>query len=139
MLNDLCLDCIASVLDTRYGTEPEIGDVFFTERLRYRWRRFYSTFYTSQERDEMASWQTAEQHSRRQHHDMQRIVPWLSKRGVRRTCPHVAGTCHDVLCCRGTAIVQAVEEQASPADQRKRAQKNKKAERRCDVGGGSTS
>ena len=139
VLNDLCLDCIASVLDTRYGTEPEIGDVFFTERLRYRWRRFYSTFYTSQERDEMASWQTAEQHSRRQHHDMQRIVPWLSKRGVRRTCPHVAGTCHDVLCCRGTAIVQAVEEQASPADQRKRAQKNKKAERRCDVGGGSTS
>ena len=126
VLNDLCLDCIASVLDTRYGTEPEIGDVFFTERLRYRWRRFYSTFYTSQERDEMASWQTAEQHCRRQHHDMQRIVPWLSKRGVRRTCPHMAGTCHDVLCCLGTAIVQAVEEQASPADQRKRAQKNKK-------------
>ena len=122
LLNDLCLDCIASVLDTRYGTEPEIGDVFFTERLRYRWRRFYSTFYTSQERDEMASWQTAEQHSRRQHYDMQRIVPWLSKRGVRRTCPHMAGTCHDVLCCRGTAKVQAAEEPAT-AYQGRRAQK----------------
>jgi hypothetical protein len=36
---------------------------------------------------------------------MQRIMPWLSKRGVRRTCPHVAGACRDSHCCRGTEAV----------------------------------
>ena len=36
---------------------------------------------------------------------MQRIMPWLSKRGVRRTCPHVPGACRSVDCCRGTEAV----------------------------------
>ena len=26
-------------------------------------------------------------------------------RGVRRTCPHVAGACRDIRCCRGTEAV----------------------------------
>ena len=103
------MDCIASVLDTRYGTVPEIGEVFFTDRLRYEWRRFYRGFYTASERTQMRSWQSAEERSRRVDRDMQRIMPWLSKRGLRRTCPHAAGTCPHLLCCRGTAKVQAAE------------------------------
>ena len=51
------MDCIASVLDTRYGTVPEVGEVFFTDRLRYEWRRFYRGFYTASERTQMRSWQ----------------------------------------------------------------------------------
>ena len=61
------------------------------------------------ERTQMRSWQSAEERSRRVVRDMQRITPWLSKRGLRRTCPHAAGTCPHLLCCRGTAKVQAAE------------------------------
>jgi hypothetical protein len=38
---------------------------------------------------------------------MQVIMPWLSKRGVRRTCPHVGVpfSCDVISCARGTEPV----------------------------------
>jgi hypothetical protein len=41
---------------------------------------------------------------------MQRIMPWLSKRGVRRTGLHGPGTCPDINSCRGTEAVPVLEE-----------------------------
>jgi hypothetical protein len=41
---------------------------------------------------------------------MQRFMPWLSKRGMRRTCPHVPGACRNIDCCRGTETLPVLEE-----------------------------
>jgi hypothetical protein len=109
-LDGLCLDCVAPILDTHYGTVPEIGDVFFTDKLRYIWRRFYRNFYSQDEQAELSLWETEDERSRRLHQNMQRIVPWLSKRGVQRTCPHAAGKCRDLNCCRGTKALPSMQQ-----------------------------
>ena len=47
---------------------------------------------------------------------MRSIMPWLSKKGVRRTCPHIAGACRSLDCCRGTEAVPASSEEVDPAE-----------------------
>jgi hypothetical protein len=64
----------------------------------------------------MRLWETKEETSLCYDRSMQRIMPWLSKRGVRRTCPHVAGACHDIDCCRGTEAVPASCEEVEYAE-----------------------
>jgi hypothetical protein len=88
------------VLDWKYGTEPEIGDVFLTKTLRAEYRAFYNTFYTTEEAFAMQSAEEYDFYDR----NMEVIMPWLSKRGVRRTCPHagVPFTCPQDTCSRGT-------------------------------------
>jgi hypothetical protein len=120
VLHDLCLDCIASILDRRYGTVPEIGDVFFTAELRHKWRRYYRDFYREDEQAEMEQWESEEEMFRAFDYSMQRILPWLSKRGARRTCPHLAGACRDIDCCRGTAVEPTSEEEVDPAEMEER-------------------
>ena len=95
-----------SIFSSRYDTVPEIGDVFFTDELEVEWLDFYAEFYTvEEEKGEMELWETDEERDLCFDRSMQRIMPWLSKRGVRRTCPHVAGACRDIRCCRGTEAV----------------------------------
>ena len=89
----------------QYGTTPEIGTVFFTDQMSNEWFSFYRNFYTMEEEQEMDFWESEEELFLCYDRSMQRIMPWLSKRGVRRTCPHVAGACRDIRCCRGTEAV----------------------------------
>ncbi len=104
-VNDLCLGCIEDTLCGQYGTTPEIGTIFFTEKMRRERNSFYCNFYTKEEEQEIEFWESEEEVFRCHDRSMQRIMPWLSKRGVRRTCPHVAGACRDIRCCRGTEAV----------------------------------
>jgi hypothetical protein len=104
-VKDLCLVCIVETLSWPYGTTPEIGTVFFTDQMRDEWDSFYCNFYTKEEEQEIDFWETEEELFLCHDRSMQRIMPWLSKRGVRRTCPHVAGACRDIRCCRGTEAV----------------------------------
>jgi hypothetical protein len=107
-VNDLCLDCIASILNWEYGTEPPIWEVFLTDELWGEWVDYYSGFYTEEEQTVINLWESDEERFLCFNRSMERIMPWLSKRGVRRTCPHVAGTCRDICCCRGTEEVAAL-------------------------------
>jgi hypothetical protein len=102
-VSHLCLDCIHHVLDWKYGTEPEIGDVFLTAQLRSEYIAFYNTFYTTEEAFAMERAEEYDFYDR----NMEVIMPWLSKRGVRRTCPHagVPFTCPQDTCSRGTEHV----------------------------------
>ena len=104
-VKDLCLACIKETLSVPYGTTPEIGSVFFTDKMRNEGISFYWNFYTMEEEQEIEFWQSEEEVFLSHDRSMQRIMPWLSKRGVRRTCPHVAGACRDIRCCRGTEAV----------------------------------
>jgi hypothetical protein len=111
-VNGLCLTCIQSIFASRYDTVPEIGDVFFTKELEVEWSNFYADFYTEEEQEgEMDQWETDEETFLCYDRSMQRIMPWLAKRGVRRTCPHVPGACRDIDCCRGTEAVPVLEEE----------------------------
>jgi hypothetical protein len=109
-VNGLCLACIHCVVTCRYHTTPEIGEVFFTDQLWDEWEDFYQQFYTTEEESEIDSWESDEEVFLRFDRSMQRIMPWLTKRGVRRTCEHSAGACRDVLCCRGTEAVVVLSE-----------------------------
>ena len=104
-VKDLCLACIEDTLSWKYGTTPEIGTVFFTDQMWDEWDSFYRNFYTEEEELEIEFWESEEEVFLFHDRSMQRIMPWLSKRGVRRTCPHVAGACRDIRCCRGTEAV----------------------------------
>jgi hypothetical protein len=104
-VKDLCLTCIEETLSWQYGTTPEIGTVFFTDQMWDEWDSFYCNFYTKEEEVEIEFWESEEEVFLFHDRSMQRIMPWLSKRGVRRTCPHVAGACRDIRCCRGTEAV----------------------------------
>jgi hypothetical protein len=116
-VNGLCLACIESIFDSCYGTVPEIADVFFTKELEAEWFNFYAYFYTVEEEEgEMGLWETDEETFLCYDRSMQRIMPWLSKRGVRRTCPHIPGACRSFDCCRGTEAVPASEEEVDPAE-----------------------
>jgi hypothetical protein len=111
-VNGLCLTCIQCIFSSLYGTVPEIGDVFFTKELEVEWSDFYATFYTVEEVERgMVLWETDEETFLCYDRSMLRIMPWLSKRGVRRTCPHVAGACRDIDCCRGTEAVPVLDEE----------------------------
>jgi hypothetical protein len=114
-VNDLCLSCIRFIFTARYGTVPEIGDVFFTKELQSEWFGYYSHFYTIQEKDEMDLWETDEEIFLCFDRSMQRIMPWLSKRGVRRTCPHVPGACPNIQCCRGTETMPVLDAKPNAA------------------------
>jgi hypothetical protein len=107
-VKDLCLACIEDTLCWKYGTTPQIGTVFFTDQMRDEWESFYQHFYTEEEVLEIESWETEEELFLCFDRSMQRIMPWLIQRGMRRTCPHVAGACRDVRCCRGTAAVRLI-------------------------------
>ena len=76
---------------------------------------FLCNFYTEEEELEIEFWESEEEVFLFHDRSMQRIMPWLSKRGVRRTCPHVAGACRDIYCCHGTeaVVVSADSEQGS--------------------------
>jgi hypothetical protein len=104
-VKDLCLVCIEDTLTWPYGTTPEIGAVFFTDQMWDEWDSFYCNFYTKEEQLEIEYWESEEELFLCYDRSMQRIMPWLSKRGVRRTCPHVAGACRDTRCCHGTEAV----------------------------------
>jgi hypothetical protein len=93
-----------------------IGDVFLTEELWDEWLHYYNDFYREDEQVELNLWERDEETFLCYDRSMQRIMPWLSKRGVRRTCPHVAGTCRDIDCCRGTEAVQEPEEDVKPPE-----------------------
>jgi hypothetical protein len=107
-VKDLCLACIEDILSWKYGTTPEIGTVFLTEQMRHEWDSFYQRFYTKEEELEIESWETEEEVILSFDRSMQRIMPWLIQRGMRRTCPHVAGACRNVRCCRGTSPVKLI-------------------------------
>jgi hypothetical protein len=99
----LCLACICHVLDWEYGTEPEIGDVFLTDEMLDEYNSYYNTFYN---RDETSALLQEEDYDFFEC-SMQVIMPWLSKRGVKRTCPHtgVPFSCDVLSCARGTEPV----------------------------------
>jgi hypothetical protein len=107
-VSHLCLSCIEELLSHRYDTTPEIGAVFFTAQMREEWEDFYQAFYNKDEVCEVESWESEEELFQCFDRSMQRIMFWLSKRGVRRTCPHVAGACREVHCCLGTEAVVAL-------------------------------
>jgi hypothetical protein len=96
---------------------PEIGEVFFTKELKLECLDFYAEFYTVEEEEgQMRLWETVEETFLCYDRSMQRIMPWLSKKGVRRTCPHIAGACRSLDCCRGTEAVPASSEEVDPAE-----------------------
>jgi hypothetical protein len=99
----LCLVCICCVLDWDYGTEPEIGVVFLTNEMIDEYYAYYSTFYG---REETTALMQKEDYDYLEC-NMQIVMPWLSKRGVRRTCPHAGESfsCLDAACRRGTEPV----------------------------------
>jgi len=107
-------------LSWQYGTTPEIGTVFFTDQMWDEWDSFYHNFYTKEEELEIEFWESEEEVFLSHDRSMQRIMPWLSKRGARRTCPHLAGACRDIDCCRGTAVEPTSEEEVDPAEMEER-------------------
>jgi hypothetical protein len=60
--------------------------------------------------EKLEQWETDEETFLCDDRSMQPIMPWLSKRSVRRTCPHVPGASLDIACCRGTEAVLALDE-----------------------------
>ena len=77
---------------------------------------FLPRFFTNEEELEIEFWESEEEVFLSHDRSMQRIMPWLSKRGARRTCPHLAGACRDIDCCRGTAVEPTSEEEVDPAE-----------------------
>ena len=88
-VDHLCLLCIRQTMMQRYGTEPEIGDVFWNAQLNGELKRYYGSFYTAEEIPVVLSAALpGDDYLVHLEQTMQRLVPWLQKRGVRRTCPH---------------------------------------------------
>jgi hypothetical protein len=99
---------------------------------------FYKHFYTDDERNEIDAWETEEELFLCLDRSMQRIMPWLSKRGVKRTCPHVAGACRDILCCRGTEAVVVLancENKDTLEDKEEEEEREKEKEKEAKRGG----
>ena len=108
-VDNLCLYCINHALIHRYGTEPEIGDVFWTAELENEFQSYYLGFYTAEELEALDKAETEVRMIARYERTMLRFVPWLQKRGVRRTCPHTGSPtpCTSDDCLRGTEPIPA--------------------------------
>jgi len=102
-VDHLCLPCICYALTSRYGTEPEIGAVFWNAQLNDELMRYYCSLYTLEEYREVVAAAVPDNgyvpHLER---TMQRLVPWLQKRGVRRTCPHNEKS---LMCCSEACVI----------------------------------
>jgi hypothetical protein len=108
-VDHLCLFCIRDALTYGYGTEPELDSVFWSADLQREYQMYYQSFYTRQEAEAQEAAESDEHWLARMEQTMQRLVPWLQKRGVRRTCPHT-GTptpCRAERCLRGTEPIPA--------------------------------
>ena len=106
-INHLCLACMnENVFWWDYHTEPELSSVFWTDDLHCEWLTYYESFYTEKELRIFVAESTRAQLASRMDAIMTCITPWLSKRGVQRTCTH-AGSCYDLHCIRGTGPVSA--------------------------------
>jgi hypothetical protein len=106
---DLCLMCIRDLLTWDFGTVPSIADVFWNSEpeLENEFRHYYHRFYSEKEGIEVVRSKPAKHYDIFFNKMMERLRPWLAKRGRRRTCPHVAGTCDTLVCCWGTERVLA--------------------------------
>ena len=102
-VDHLCLFCIRQMMMQRYGSQPEIGAVFWHTHLEHEYYRYYASFYTREEIRVVASATLPDDgYVVRLERTMQRLVPWLQKRGVRRTCPHSGKS---LMCCSETCVI----------------------------------
>ena len=104
-VDHLCLLCIRQALTHSYGTEPEIGAVFWNAQLKTEFLRYYLPLYTPEEAHAVLSAALSDDiYLAHLELTMQRLGPWLQKRGVRRTCPHggMSLKCCSEACVLGT-------------------------------------
>ncbi len=101
-VDHLCLVCVCELLHYGFDTTPSLEEAFWTKEME---TEVYDYYYDFAMQDELLEQHLSlEQECAEMERNMERITPWLRKRGVHRTCVH-AGACLKLKCIQATVRV----------------------------------